>query len=192
MLVVNRTLVIIDIQNDYFPGGRMELHESIAATEQAAQVLAYFRTADWPIVHVRHVATEADATFFLPDTAGAEIHPLVAPAPDERVITKHSPNAFLDTDLKAQLDKLGASELVIVGMMTHMCVDSTTRAASDAGLDCVVVGDACATRAQHFAGVDVDAPSVQAAFLSALSGTFATVTTTEKLIATLANAVPSN
>lgn len=183
MLVVNSALVLVDIQNDYFPGGRMELHQPLAAAEQAARVLAHFRTTGAPVVHVRHVATDADATFFLPDTPGAEIHPLVAPASGERLITKHSPNAFLGTDLKAQLNDLGVSTLVIVGMMTHMCIDSTTRTASDEGFDCVVVGDACATCAQRFADVDVDAPSVHAAFLAALAGTFATVVSATEFLA---------
>lgn len=127
------------------------------------------------MLHVRHIANDSDATFFLPDTVGAEIHPLVKPNQGEVVITKHTPNSFHETDLKARLDARGIDRLVIAGMMTHMCVDSSVRAASDAGFDCVVVADACATRDQTYVATTVGAESVQTAFLAALSGTFATV-----------------
>jgi nicotinamidase-related amidase len=168
-------LLLVDIQNDYFPGGRMQLHNSDAAAKQAQRLLAHFRSTNQPVVHVRHVATEPDATFFLPDTEGVEFQTLVAPEPGETVITKHTPNSFHETRLRQHLDAIGVHCLVIAGMMTHMCIDSTTRAASDEGFDCVVVADACATRSQTFGGLTVEAESVHAAFLAALSGTFASV-----------------
>ena len=168
-------LLIIDIQNDYFPGGRMELHHADAAGLQASRLLAHFRTSGQTVLHVRHIANDPAATYFLPDTLGVEIHTLVQPEKGEAVITKHTPNSFHETDLKARLDAHGIDRLVIAGMMTHMCVDSSVRAASDAGFDCVVVSDACATRDQTYAATTVGAESVQTAFLAALSGTFATV-----------------
>ena len=174
-------LVLVDMQNDYFPGGRMELHGADLAVGNAANLLTHFRHHDWPVVHVQHVATEPDATFFLPATPGVEIHRLVAPVTGEPVVVKHHPNAFLDTDLYDHL-AVGDGSLVIVGMMTHMCVDSTTRAASDAGFTCTVLSDACATRHQTFEGTEIPAPQVHAAFLAALSGTFATVSSTAVLI----------
>lgn len=175
-------LLLIDIQNDYFAGGRMALHEPDHAARQAASVLAHFRATGRPVVHVRHVADRPGATFFLPDTDGALIHRSVAPAPGEVVVEKHRPNSFLGTDLAAQLESIGATSLVIVGMMTHMCVDSTTRAASDHGFDCVVVADACATRDQTFNGLRVEAASVHAAFLAALDGSFAAVQSTAQVL----------
>jgi len=175
-------LLIIDIQNDYFPGGRMELHGADAAGLQASRLLAHFRSSGQPTIHVRHIANDPAATFFLPDTVGAEIHPLVKPEQGEMVITKHTPNSFHETDLKAHLDAHGIDRLVIAGMMTHMCVDSSVRAASDAGFECVVVADACATREQTYAATTVAAESVQAAFLAALSGTFATVRSLSEVI----------
>lgn len=168
-------LLLIDIQNDYFPGGTMELVNPEAAAQQAKTLLEYFRTSKQPVIHVQHVATRPDATFFLPDTDGAKIHSFVAPLPDEPVVTKHFPNAFYQTDLLEQLHKQDIEQLVIVGMMTHMCIDTTTRAAKDAGFTCIVASDACATRDQTFAGKTVVAADVQTAFLSALSYYFATV-----------------
>ncbi len=175
-------LLLIDIQNDYFPGGRMALVGPDAAAHQAAALLAHFRATRQPVVHVRHVADRPGATFFLPDTDGALIHRSVEPAPGEVVIVKHHPNAFLHTTLDAILASMGVNAVVVAGMMTHMCVDSTTRAASEHGLDCVVAADACATRDQSFDGVRVSADLVHAAFLAALHGTFATVEPTSHVL----------
>ena len=183
---MNTALLLIDIQNDYFPGGRMALAGPDAAAAQAAALLARFRATGRPVVHVRHVADDPDATFFLPDTDGALIHRSVEPAPGEAVVVKHHPNAFLDTTLDAHLGSLEVRSVVIVGMMTHMCVDSTTRAASERGLDCVVAADACATLDQTFGGVRVGADLVHAAFLAALDGTFATVEPTARVLERLA------
>ena len=141
------TLVLIDIQNDYFPGGRMPLHGSPEAGRQAHRLLSHCRRLGMPTVHVQHLAGAQSATFFLPGTSGAEIHPCVAPQPGERVVQKHFPNAFRETRLNDLLRTDGASRLVICGMMTHMCVDATVRAASDLGFECILAQDACATRA---------------------------------------------
>lgn|SRR5487761_2530705 len=182
MLDVTTALILVDIQNDYFPNGRMELHRTEAAAQNARLVLEHFRTFGRPIVHIRHVALDDDATFFLPETDGVEIHHLVAPLEGEDIVTKHTPNAFVGTDLAAKLASYDVDDVVIVGMMTHMCIDSTTRAASDLGFSCTVVADACATRAQTLGDVTVDAPAVHAAFLAALSGTFADVRTAVEIV----------
>jgi nicotinamidase-related amidase len=175
-------LVIIDIQNDYFPGGAMEVPGSEAATGQAVTLLEAFRQRGLAVVHVQHLSKRAGATFFLPGTSGAEIHPRVAPADGERVITKHFPNAFRDTALLDHLRSLAVDRLVICGMMTQMCIDATTRAAFDLGFQCLVAGDACAARPQRFQGRTVAAEDVHAAFLAALHGLFATVSTSEALL----------
>ena len=108
------------------------------------------------------------ATFFLPDTAGVNIHTNVRPLAGETVIQKNFPNSFRKTDLLAQLKKAEVSQLVIGGMMTHMCVDATVRAAFDHGFDCTVIHDACATRALTFLGGEIPAEKVHGAFLAAL------------------------
>lgn len=178
-------LLLVDIQNDYFPGGAMELAGSPEAAVQAANLLRTFRSRDLPAVHVQHVSTRPGATFFLPDTPGCEIHGSVAPAPGETVFRKGYPNAFRETGLLAHLRELGVSSLVIAGMMTHMCIDSTTRAAADLGFRCLLARDACATRALAFGGAVVAAEIVQAAFLAALDGPFATVSSAGEICAGL-------
>jgi nicotinamidase-related amidase len=168
-------LVIIDIQNDYFPGGKMELEGSPEAGLQAAKLLERFRNKGLPLVHIQHVSNRPGASFFLPDTEGVNIHAGVAPRPGETVMQKHFPNSFRGTPLLEHLRGLGADHLVIAGMMTHMCVDATTRAAFDLGFSCSLAHDACATRALVFGEQRVPAAQVHASFLAALNGLYAKV-----------------
>jgi nicotinamidase-related amidase len=179
---MNTALLIVDIQNDYFPGGTMELVASDAAAERAARLLAAFRSRALPIVHVQHLSTRPGATFFLPGTRGADIHERVAPLVGETVVRKHYPNAFRETTLLEHLRSRDIGRLVIAGMMTHMCIDTTTRAAADLGFECVLVHDACATRDLSFAGRTVPAADVQAAFVAALSGIFANVQSAQEAV----------
>ena len=94
----SRTLLIIDIQRDYFPGGAYPLVEPEAAASAARRVLDSFRKAGDPVIHMKHVWDAADAEFMRPGTEGIEIHPSVAPADGELVLEKASPNSFVDTD----------------------------------------------------------------------------------------------
>jgi len=178
-----RALVLIDIQNDYFPGGKWTLAGIDAAADNAARVLAAARAAGDVVVHVRHEFRAADAPFFTPGTDGAKIHPKVKNLEGEPVVLKHQVNAFRETDLKAILDRHGVEEVVICGAMSHMCVDAGTRAASDLGYRCVVVHDACATRDQEFEGAVVPAAQVHAAFMAALKFGYAKAVSTEEYLA---------
>ena len=175
-------LLIIDIQNDYFEGGTMTLTGSDTASMNAGRVLDRFRTNNMPVVHIQHIATKPTATFFLPGTFGAEIHKNVTPLVQEKVIIKHYPNSFRDTGLHEYLQSLDITDLVICGMMTHMCVDATTRAANDAGYTCTMIGDACATKDLELNGQKVKAKDVQLSFLAALDYFYSTVLTTEQYL----------
>jgi nicotinamidase-related amidase len=168
-------LLVIDLQNDYFPGGAMELEGADAAAAKAAAALAKFREQGRPIIHVRHVSVRPGSTFFLPGTPGADLHAGVLPRAGESVIEKNFPNSFRGTDLQKQLEGLGVKGLVVAGMMTHMCVDATVRHAADLGYKITLLADACATRAQSFNGETVPARQVHAAFLAALNGFYAKV-----------------
>jgi nicotinamidase-related amidase len=181
--VPKRALVLIDIQNDYFPGGKWTLSGIESAADNAARVLAAARAAGDLVVHVRHEFPTADAPFFAPGSSGAQIHPKVKSREGEPVVLKHHVNSFRETDLKAILDRHGVEEVVICGAMSHMCVDAGTRAASDLGYRCVVVHDACATRDQEFEGAVVPAAQVHAAFMSALKFGYAKAVSTEEYLA---------
>ena len=178
-------LLLIDIQNDYFPGGAMELVGADRASVQAASLLAGFRDMAWPVFHVQHLSVRPTATFFRPNTPGVDIHSSVLPAAGEAVVTKNFPNSFRDTALLDMLRAADVTRLVIAGMMTHMCVDTSVRAAADLGFACTLAHDACATRDLAFGGQTVPASAVQAAFMAALNGSFATVLSAAEACATL-------
>ena len=173
---MNTALLLIDIQKDYFSGGRMELVGSEAAAAKAGRLLEWFRARQWPVVHVQHLSTHPGAAFFLPGSDGALFHPAVAPLAGETVIVKHFPNAFRDTLLADELKRLGIERLAIAGMMSHMCVDATTSAAFDSGYPCVVFFDACATRDLAFGCQAIPAAQVHGAFMAALGQVYATLT----------------
>jgi len=168
-------LVLVDLQNDYFPGGSMELVGIKQAAANAQLLLNEFRKAKLPVVHVQHIAARPDATFFLPETEGAKIHALLAPREDEVVIVKHFPNSFRYTTLLEQLKQQESYDLIICGAMTHMCIDSTARAAFDHGFTCTVAEDACATRDLVYRNKTVKAADVQASFMAALAAPYARV-----------------
>ena len=183
---MTKALLIIDIQNDYFLGGKMELEGSEPASLRAGELIAAFRKRRLPVIHIQHISTRPGASFFLPDTDGVKIHDNVAPADGETLIKKHFPNAFRETTLLDHLQNTGIRELVIAGMMTHMCVDATTRAAADLGYTCSLAHDACATRALAFGDTKVPADHVHGSFLAALNGTYAAVKPASQLVSGLA------
>ena len=168
-------LVLVDIQNDYFPGGRMELSGMDAAGETAKALLSFFRDNNWPTVHIQHISAQKGATFFLPDTDGVKIHESITPLDQDTIIQKHFPNSFRETDLYDHLTGAGVKNLVIGGAMSHMCIDATTRAAADLGFACVLIHDACATRDLVFEGNTVKAADVHASFMAALGSAYAGV-----------------
>lgn len=172
---MTQALLIVDVQNDYFQGGAMPLTGMTDAADNVSALLERFRHAGAPVFHVQHIATRPGSTFFVPDTEGCQINTAAAPREGEPLIVKHFPSAFRDTDLDAQLRDNGIDHLVICGAMTHMCIDTTTRAAFDLGYACTVAADACATRDLEYGGRKVAAADVQSAFMAALSMPFAAV-----------------
>lgn len=178
-------LLVIDIQEFYFEGGRLALVGPVEASEQARKLLDRFRAKKWPVIHVQHLPKDQSSPS--PDSGDPQyrIRPNVLPLPGETVIGKHFANSFRDTELLATLRQAGVSKLVICGMQTHMCVEAAARAAADLGFDVTVIHDACATRALPFNGAEVPAAQVHAAALAALSGTYARVVSTAELLAEL-------
>jgi nicotinamidase-related amidase len=177
-------LLLIDIQRDYFPGGRHPLVGSDRAADAAAGVLAAFRAGSEPVVHVQHSWAEPDAAYLKPGTPGFAHDDRVAPADGEPVVIKESPNAFVGTDLERRLRNDGVDQLVVAGMMTSMCVDATVRAAVDLGFAVTVVGDACAVPDLEHAGVHVPGEQVHAAFIAALADGYAEVVRAHSLQST--------
>lgn len=176
-------LVLIDIQNDYFSGGSFELEGSLRASLIANKLLSLFRQEELPIFHLQHISIRQGATFFFPNTFGVEFHSAVKPLVGEVVIQKHHPNCFRDSCLQTLLRQQEVEHLVVCGMMTHMAIDATVRAAYDLGFKVTVIADACATRSLTFRDVTIPASQVHAASLATLNYLFAKVQTLDEWVA---------
>jgi nicotinamidase-related amidase len=181
----NTALLLIDFQNDYYStytDAKWALSGTETAASKAATLLAAFRKQSLPVIHVRHEFPSNDAPFFIPESDGAKIHTSVAPIPGEPVILKQQINSFRDTELNNILKDLNVDKLIIVGAMSHMCIDAVTRAAVDLGYECHVAHDACATLDLEFNGVTVPAIHVHSAFMAALNFGYCNVDSTDKLL----------
>lgn len=168
-------LILVDIQNDYFRGGKYELVNPEQAVIQANKILEFFRKQNLPIYHVRHISLNPDAKFFIPDTTGADFYKDCNPLDGEEIIIKHRPDSFFGTSLKDKLEEKGIDTLVVCGMMTHMCIDTTVRSAGNYGYSVELIEDAVATRDLVWGEITVSAEQVQSAYMAALNGTFAKV-----------------
>lgn len=176
----NRAILVVDLQNEYWPSGNLSLQGIEAAAANAARVMDHARAKGDLIVNIRHEMPEGP--FFVPGNTGSEINDAVRPAPGEPVITKNFPNSFRDTGLSDLLKEKGVKEVVVVGAMSHMCVDATVRAANDLGYKTATIHDACATLDLDFNGVTVPAAQVHAALMSALAFGYGEVISTDALL----------
>jgi len=184
---MNTAILFIDIQNDYFPGGKMELEGAEEAALNAAKLLAIAREKGFPVLHIQHLSIRPGATFFLPGTDGIHIHSSMIPSADEQIIRKHYPNGFKETRLETALKNMGTTRIVVAGMMSHMCVDATVRAAFDKGYECVIAHDACASRALTWNGATIPAVQVHGSFMAALNALYATVKSTDEVLGMLSS-----
>ncbi|HEX6269929.1 MAG TPA: cysteine hydrolase family protein [Anaerolineales bacterium] len=183
--MLKTALLIIDIQNDHFPGGKHELVRPLDAAKEAYELLQCFREHNGYHVHIQHVSKEPDATHFISGDRGTDIHDTVAHFEGEPLVYKHEPNAYLNTNLLALLKGWGIERVVITGMMTHLDVDATARASSDFGFRVMIAEDACATRDLQFGDTTIPADMVHKAFLAALRS-YGRVMKSEAIIALLA------
>jgi len=176
-------VVVIDLQNEYLPTGKLPLSGIEAAVANAARIIANARDRGVPVIHVQHQSLSAEAPIFVPGSDGVEIQAAVLPQAGEPVVLKHYPNAFRETNLKQLLDERGIRSLVVVGAMSHMCIDAGVRAAADLGYTVTVIHDACATLDLEFQGIQVPAAQVHAALMAALAFAYASLEATDTYLA---------
>jgi len=181
-------LLMIDIQKDYFPGGKFPLVNPLEAAQRAYMLLQCFREHGGHHVHIQHISLKPDATFFIRGDSGSDIHDSVAHFEGEPIVYKHQPNSFLNTNLLDLLKSWEVERVVVTGMMTHMCVDATVRAAADFGFQVIVAEDACATRDLQYGDTSIPAELVHKAFLAALKS-YGKVMKSEEIIALLAGEI---
>ncbi|WP_339530100.1 cysteine hydrolase family protein [Pseudomonas mucidolens] len=180
--MAKQALILIDIQNDYFPQGKWPLDGVEAAADKAQRLLKAFRQAGDAVIHVRHEFTAQDAPFFTPGSEGAHLHPKVLNEHNEPVVLKHFVNAFRETHLRELLEQRSITDLVVVGSMSHMCIDGVVRAAADLGYKVTVIHDACATRDLEFNGVTIPAAQVHGAYMAALAFGYASVVAADEFL----------
>ena len=183
---MHTALLIIDIQKEYFPGGRRELVRPMEAAEKAYLLLQCFREHAGHHVHIQHVAKAPGATAFISGDRMTDIHDAVAHFEGEPIVQKHFPNSFRETGLLELLRGWGIERVIICGMMTHMCVEATARAAVDFGFQVIIAEDACATKDLEFEGTLIPAEHVHKAFLAAFKSSYGQVMKAEQVIAHLA------
>ncbi len=163
-------LLLIDIQDFYFPGGRVPLVEPEKAARNAARILEHFRIEKLPVIHVRHNSEP-----------GGTINKIVEPLPGEMIFSKDAVNCFVGTDLLDSLRSARIDTLVFCGMQTHMCVEAATRAASDYGFKCMLVHDACTTRDLKYGDRLIKAEDVHYSTLVTLKN-YATILSAEEYL----------
>jgi nicotinamidase-related amidase len=139
----------------------------------------------WEVSISQTIGSRPDATFFISGDRGTDIHDSAAHFEGEPIVYKHEPNAFLNTNLLELLKSWEIERVVITGMMTHMCVDATARAASDLGFQVIIAEDACATRDLQYGDTTIPAELVHKAFLAALKS-YGKVLKSEEILALLA------
>lgn len=177
-------LILIDIQNDYFKNGKCELFESETSAKNAKKILLFFRKSNLPVIHVQHIATDKTASFFLPNTYGSEINETVFPLGSEEIIIKHSPDSFFKTGLQTLLEKKNITKLVICGMMSHMCIDTSVRTAKKLGYNITLINDACTTKNLSWDDVEIPANTVHQVFMASLQKSFADIKNTDTFLST--------
>jgi nicotinamidase-related amidase len=173
-------LVLVDLQNDYFSGGRFELDNIDTAAKSASQLLAHFRKNDMPVIHIQHIFEDVNSPFFTENTIGAEIESSVIPHNNEPVIIKHQIDSFIGTTLEQTLVELGIDNLVVVGAMAQACVQTICRSAVNKGYQCEVISDAIAAPTLEYAQHKFTGEQLVAANLLSLSFGGSTITETKQ------------
>lgn len=163
-------LLLIDIQDFYFAGGRSELVAPEKAADNAALLLTRFRDKRLTVVHIRHNSEP-----------GGTINFRVKPLDNEKVFSKSEVNSFKGTGLQEFLQSAKIDSLIICGMQTHMCVEAAVRAACDLGYKCLLIHDACATKDLKFGDRVIKSEDVHYSTLSTLRSYCTILSTVEYL-----------
>lgn len=180
------TLLLIDVQNA-FDDEAWGQRNNPEAEAHVADLLAAWRAAAAPIIHVRHHETDPDYHFFNEGDPGFEFKAEATPVGDEPIVTKGVNSAFIGTDLEARLRASAVETVVIAGLTTDHCVSSTARMSGNLGFDTWVVGDACATFDREGAdGEGFPADLIHRAALASLHDEFAEVISTQEATERLA------
>jgi nicotinamidase-related amidase len=174
-------LLVVDVQQG-LDDPRWGARNNPGAERRISELLAAWRQAKWPIVHVQHMSQQPDSPL-RPDLPGNAFKPEAMPQTGEAVIQKTVNSAFIGTRLEDHLRREGLNALVIVGLTTDHCISSTARMAGNLGFEVVVVSDATATFERTGPdGVRYTADEMHGAALASLHGEFAQVQSAHELL----------
>lgn len=135
-------LIIIDVQKGLFEKSDMTYRgEELLGTLQ--KLISRARGAKIQVIYVQHDGGKGH--ILAPGSPGWPIHPAIEPLANETVIHKLDPDSFLNTTLQSELDSHGISKIIIAGLQTELCIDTTIRRAYSLGYDVTVVEDGHST-----------------------------------------------
>lgn len=161
---MSTALLVIDLQNDYFPNGHFPLWNAEATLSRIETAIAKANAQHIPVILIQHIANPAKgiSPFFNEDTEGVRIHPrILAAAPDAPIVVKQYADSFIDTTLEATLSALGVTELLVCGMMTQNCVTHTAISKSAEKYTVSIVTDCCTTVDEMIHGIALNAVSTR-------------------------------
>ena len=145
---MTQALLVIDLQNDYFPGGKFPLWNTEVVLENIERAIGAANTLGIAVIHIQHIANSemGIAPFFNAGTTGADIHPrILAAAPNAPIVVKEFADSFEKTTLEETLAKQGVTDLLVCGMMTQNCVTHTAISKAAEKYAVTILPDCCTT-----------------------------------------------
>ncbi len=145
---MSKALLVIDLQNDYFPDGKFPLWNTDTILKNIEIAIEKAISQDVPVIVIQHIANAAMgiAPFFNEGTTGADVHPrILAAAPNATIVIKEYADSFVETTLEKTLASLGTTELLVCGMMTQNCVTHTAISKSAEKYKVSILADCCTT-----------------------------------------------
>jgi nicotinamidase-related amidase len=161
---MSKALLVIDLQNDYFPDGKFPLWNTETILNNIESAIEKAVSQDVPIIVVQHIANAAQgiAPFFNEGTTGADVHPrILAAAPNATIVIKEYADSFVETTLEETLTSLGATELLVCGMMTQNCVTHTAISKSAEKYKVSILVDCCTTVNENIHNIGLHAVSTR-------------------------------
>ena len=174
-------LLIIDVQQAFLdpswgPRNNPECETNIA------RLIQTWEHVNQPVIYVQHVTERPESLFYFKKD-GHLFQSFIRPRDTDLIITKQVNSAFIGTDLQQHLETIGATQVVITGLITNHCVETTARMAGNLGFNPIVVSDATATfDRQSTNGTWIPAAVIHDVSLASLNEEFASIQTTDAML----------
>ena len=167
---MSTALLVIDLQNDYFPGGKFPLWNTDVTLQNIERAIERAKAKNIPVILIQHIADSSKgiAPFFNGGTSGAEVHSrILSAAPKAPIIVKQFADSFVNTTLADTLARLGVTVLLVCGMMTQNCVTHTAISKSAEKYKVSILADCCTTVSEMLHNIALHAVSTRVPLVSA-------------------------